>query len=178
MASDWQTTFDSLAHERYGALVGFARLVGAGEEAQDLVHEALISTFSRPRKFTSPSHAERYVKRAIASRLVDAERSKTSRKRRERVTAPLDYVAAPEHVLDTDLEAGLRALPVQQRACVVLRYLEGLSTAETASLLRLSEGSVKRYLHDGITTLQALIRIDIPDSAPHMTQVSTPRSKP
>lgn len=161
MTSGWQSSLDVLARERYGALVGFARVLGAGDDAQDLVQEALISTFSRQRRFASPGHAERYVRRAIASRLIDAARARTSRSHRERAAAPAEALRMPDHPLDFDLEAGLRALSPQQRACVVLRFLEDLSTAQTAESLGLSVGSVKRYVHEGVDTLRGILGVEI-----------------
>jgi RNA polymerase sigma-70 factor (ECF subfamily) len=40
-------------------------------------------------------------------------------------------------------------LPKQQRVCVALFYVDGLSVAEIATALELSEGAVKFHLHQG-----------------------------
>ena len=47
----------------------------------------------------------------------------------------------------------LRRLPRRQREVVACRYLLELSVAETAELLELSDGSVKRHAHRGLRAL-------------------------
>ena len=51
----------------------------------------------------------------------------------------------------------LADLPKQQRLSLALYYLEGLSVAETAAALELSEGAVKYHLHQGRERLRGLI---------------------
>ena len=46
-------------------------------DAQDLVQESLIAAFSGRARFGSVEQAEAYVRRAIASRAIDAGRRKT-----------------------------------------------------------------------------------------------------
>ena len=55
------------------------------------------------------------------------------------------------------LEAALAQLSPRQRACVVLRYLDDVPVRETAALLGVSDGAVKRYTADGIRILNALL---------------------
>ncbi|MBM9460755.1 sigma-70 family RNA polymerase sigma factor [Nocardioides sp. zg-536] len=55
------------------------------------------------------------------------------------------------------LLAALRALPVRQRQAVVLRYLEDLSTAETAGLMGCTQGTVKRAAHDSLRALRSTL---------------------
>ena len=43
------------------------------------------------------------------------------------------------------------------RACVVLRYFEDLTVAEIADRLQLSDGTVKRYLSDGVHGLERVL---------------------
>ncbi len=53
------------------------------------------------------------------------------------------------------LEHAIRRLPAKYRAAVVLRDIEGLSTAEAASVLGLREAALKSRLHRGRMALRA-----------------------
>lgn len=156
----WAPTLDRLVAERYGALVGYATiLTGDRTLAHDVVHDALVSTFTAHATFASVPQAEAYVRRAVASRFLDRVR----RGRRERDVVVRLASTVPEagelrsDLLDTDLAAALGRLSAQQRACVVLRHLDDLSVRDTARLLGISEGAVKRYVSDGVATLNALL---------------------
>lgn len=52
------------------------------------------------------------------------------------------------------LGRSLRALPRRQRECFLLRELQGLSVAETASAMDCSEGSVKTHLSRALAALR------------------------
>ena len=156
MPRPWEQLLDQVARERYPRLVAHAALVtGSLSDAPDLVQEALIATFRSRARFTSVEQAEAYVRRAIASRAIDAVR----RRQRERVVAQRS--AAEPRAVDTveptgpgrDVLQALALLSPRERACVVLRQMEDLSVAETAAALGLSEGSVKRYTADGLARL-------------------------
>jgi RNA polymerase sigma factor (sigma-70 family) len=53
--------------------------------------------------------------------------------------------------------AALAGLAPRVRACIVLRYFEDLTVAEIADRLQLSEGTVKRYLSDGVHGLERVL---------------------
>jgi RNA polymerase sigma-70 factor (ECF subfamily) len=86
---------------------------------------------------------------------------------------PLDDLVAdapgPDEEVERDelrdaLAAALRELPVDLRAPVVLRDVEGLSTREAASVLELGEGAFKSRLHRGRMALRRLLssRVSLP----------------
>ncbi len=156
MSREWSTMLDRLVAERYGGLVAYATvLTGDRHEAQDVLHDALVSTFAARAAFGSVPQAEAYVRRAVASRFVDRAR------RRGRERAAVERLAHREptstelrtELLDADVAAALAGLPPQQRACVVLRHLDDTSVRDTARLLGISEGAVKRYVSDAVATL-------------------------
>lgn len=64
----------------------------------------------------------------------------------------------------SSLALTLDALPVSTRAVVVLRLVQGLSTRETASCLRLSEANVKVLLHRGTRALRDTMGAEPVDS--------------
>ena len=155
----WQPMLHELAGPRYARLVAHAAtLAGDRAAAEDLVQDALVRTFSRPRHFESVPQAERYVRLAIASAFIDAARRSGREERGWRRNAPAVHVpAAGAPAVDTDIAAALASLSPRVRACVVLRFLEDLSTRETAAALGLSEGAVKRYVSDGTRALAQLL---------------------
>ena len=154
--SQWSDLAEELVVKRYTALVGYASLLTGGvSEAEDLVQDALVATFGRPRRFPSIGHAEAYARRTIASRFVDSRRKLTLRRRRDPVAAPPEASPAKGNTIDlrVDLDRVLLQLPPRQRACLVLRFLADQSTADVAQTLGISEGSVKRYVSDGIAAM-------------------------
>lgn len=156
--SRWEPMLERVAHERYPRLVAHAMLlVRSREHAEDLVQDALVATFTGKARFASLAEAEQYVRRAIVSRFMDAAR-KRGRERAALVRHAARPVVVPEPAdasIADEVEDALAKLPPRERACVVLRHLEDLSVRDTAALLRISEGAVKRYTADGVARLGA-----------------------
>lgn len=153
-------TLEALLDRRYASLVGYATLVsGRRQDAEDLVHDAIVAVFSKKRRFDSLDHAHAYVLRAIASRHVDATRGWLRRVgREERVAAFAPTVmASPEGAVvgHEAVVAALASLAPRERACVVLRHLADQSVADTAKALGISDGAVKRYTSDALAALAA-----------------------
>lgn len=73
--------------------------------------------------------------------------------------------ATEARIVVTDALARLTA---RQRACVVLRHLEGLSVAETARAIGCSEGTVKSTTSDAL----ARMRTHLDDTAPRAQERS------
>lgn len=158
--SSWEPLLERVVRERYPRLVTHAMLVaGSAVDAQDLVQEALISSFSGRAKFRSVEQAEAYVRRAIVSRAVDESRRRSRESRLAQRVAGLAVlpVVVEERGPGADMLRALSTLSPRERACVVLRQLDDLSVTETAAQLGLSEGSVKRYTADGIARLNAVL---------------------
>lgn len=168
---------DELVRDRYPALLARARmLVKDPVAAQDLVQDALVATFTGRARFTTVPAAEQYVRRALATRFIDGLR----RRGRERTgvarLAALPVEVGPDPAdtpsgLAADVVAALATLAPRVRACVVLRHVEDLSVRETATLLHLSEGAVKRYTSDGVQALGRLLDAR-PPAADHRVRVT------
>jgi RNA polymerase sigma-70 factor (ECF subfamily) len=70
--------------------------------------------------------------------------------------------AETERTVDSVLvREALAALPERQRVVMALHYLEGLSIAEIAATLSVSEGTVKTQLHRGREGLARCIGEDV-----------------
>lgn len=155
----WQGVAEELLHTRYGSLVAHAAFVsGSRDGADDLVHDAFVATFARVRPFPNAIAAEAYVRRAIVTKYLD--RAKASARQRDaavRVANEPAFVPDAAAGLGTDGTDVLAGLSPRERACVTLRYIDQLSTAETAHVLGLAEGSVKRYLADASHKIADLV---------------------
>ncbi|MFD8477892.1 SigE family RNA polymerase sigma factor [Kitasatospora sp. NPDC059673] len=136
--------------QRYGFL-----LTGDRAEAADLVQEALVRVFARPRRAWRLGEIEGYVRRTMLNRYLDLYR------RRARYRALVPQLAespvgpdGSEELADRlQLLVALGTLSPTQRACVVLRYYEDLPVAAVAERLGRGEGTVKRHLSDALARL-------------------------
>jgi RNA polymerase sigma-70 factor (ECF subfamily) len=73
-----------------------------------------------------------------------------------------DATESPEHevlagLTNAVLLDGLRQLSDEQRDCLIMRFLQGLSIAETAEILGRSEGAVKQLQLRGVRNLAKLV---------------------
>ncbi len=142
--------------EQRAALVRVAALLVSGDlaKAEDVVQTALTKLYlSWPR--VRPDTSAAYARRCVVNAAMDDRRSLFAR--RELVSGQLPDLAAasPAEPADaTTTMALLAALPTGMRAAVVLRYVEGLSVAETADAMGCSEGNVKSQSARGLERLR------------------------
>ena len=155
--ADWNDAMEALMRDRERALLGYAYLVcGNATEAQDLVQDALVKTFSRPRPGLTSLKAEAYVRRAITTTYVDRYRRHQRWLAVQHLFRPGESPAdaMPEIDMARDVHAAVALLPPRERACVMLRYFDDLTVPQIGRQLGIAEGSVKRYLSDGIARLE------------------------
>ena len=155
--ADWHDTMEGLVRDRERALLGYAYLVcGNSTQAQDLVQEALVRTFSKPRPGLTVLKAEAYVRRAITSSYVDQYRRRQRWSRVQHLFRPGDQSEDLASVVDmsADVTLAISTLPPRERACIMLRFFDDLTVPQIGRQLGLADGSVKRYLSDGIERLE------------------------
>ena len=153
--ADRDREFTEFVMGQRAALVRVAALLVSGDlaKAEDVVQTALTKLYlAWPR--VRPDTVKAYARRCVVNAAMDDRRSLFTR--RERVSAQLpDFATAdPEHGDATAVVALLATLPAGMRAAVVLRYVEGLSIAETADAMGCSEGNVKSQSARGLERLR------------------------
>jgi RNA polymerase sigma-70 factor (sigma-E family) len=154
-----------LASGRGAALKRHAFLLCGNEaQADDLVQEALVRAFTRPRRVPGPGAAEAYVRAIMVNLFIDAARRRARWSQLVPLLRPAGQTPDPaDHVSDRDaMLAVLRNLSPRHRACVVLRYYEDLPVAEIAVVLGVAEGTAKRYLSEAMS--QMAVRLSGADS--------------
>lgn len=147
--------FTQFVLESYASLLRRAfLLVGDHSRAEDLVQTSLISIYPRWRRVKDPAA---YL-RTVMVRTAIGWRSR--RWSSELPTDPLpDLETAPDQaeevVLAEVVRRALMSLTPDQRAVLVLRYLEDCSEAETARALGCSIGTVKSRASRAFAALRA-----------------------
>lgn len=157
--------FAEFVATRSGALLRSAWLLTGDEgKAEDLLQTVLAKAWRRWSSIDGSPEA--YVRRTLFTTYVSAWR------RRWRGEYP---VAAPPELADRgDVAAetvtrdvvrrALARLSRQQRAVVVLRYVEDLSVEHTAELLGCSAATVKVQAHRALRALRADPNLQLPTS--------------
>jgi RNA polymerase sigma-70 factor (sigma-E family) len=150
-------TFTSFVLASQPALRRTAYLIcGDWQLASDFVQEAYIRVYRHWPRLRGEAEARSYARKALVSAVIDAKR------RRSSTEVPVDRVqdaGGPddaERSADRELLTRCLALvPPRQRACLVLRYYDDLPVSEVASVLGISEGTVKSQTARGLDALQA-----------------------
>jgi RNA polymerase sigma-70 factor (ECF subfamily) len=145
-AAEVTPSFDAFFASEYRALLALATaLCGSRAIGEDIVHEAL---FAASRQWGKIGH---YDSPAQWARGVVVRRSSNTRSSRFRETRAVRRLSAHRDVAPAALPQleddgfwnAVRALPRRQRECVVLHYLDDLTTAEIATTLGIAEPTVR-----------------------------------
>ncbi|MER5495214.1 MULTISPECIES: ECF subfamily RNA polymerase sigma factor, BldN family [unclassified Streptomyces] len=142
--------------------------VGSKATAEDLTSETFLRALRRIGTFTWQGRDFGAWLVTIARNLV-ADHFKSSRFRLEVTTGEmLDANEVERSPEDSVLEAlsnaalleAVRRLNPQQQECVTLRFLQGLSVAETARVMGKNEGAIKTLQYRAVRTLARLLPDD------------------
>lgn len=155
--------FCDFVMSRSAALFRVAYLiVGEHQLAQDLVQESLEKTYIAWPRLHEVANAEAYTRRVIATTATSWRRRRSFHERpAEYLPEPVGEDLAAAVVVHEALWAHLQALPVRQRAAIVLRHYVDLSETETAEAMGCSVGTVKSSVSAGLRKLRARIGPDL-----------------
>lgn len=127
-------------------------LAGSRPIAEDLVQEAFLRSRAALTHL-EPVQVRPYLRRTM----LNLWRNQLRRARLERRYRRLQSLD-PEPTLPYEeqqvLWMAVKGLPARQRACVVLRYYEGMSEANTAQILGCSIGTVKSQTHRALRRIR------------------------
>ena len=155
MTPDHEAAFTRFVEQHATGLLRYARLLVADRhEAEDALQTVLLRV---ARNWGQARRAPvAYARAALRNLAIDGSR------RKHLVPVPAAEDPAPLRAPDLAeayeaaeaLDSVLSVLPARQRVTVVLRVIDGLSEAETATALRCSPGTVKSNLSRGLATLR------------------------
>ncbi len=147
---------EALFRAHYGRLVRALTMAsGSREAAADAVQEAFVKAHLHWRRISRYEDPVGWIRRVAVNRLRDDHRRLRRKAAVEQRLANERPTTAEPQV--DDMAAMLATLPRQQRLAVALFYVDGMSVAEVARAMRLSEGAVKFHLHAGRSKLRTTI---------------------
>jgi RNA polymerase sigma factor (sigma-70 family) len=130
----------------------------AGERAaaEDAVHEALARAWERSARGEQIESLPAWVTR-VAMNLSKSRLRRLRVESRARQTTEGDDAIAEDAGERFEIGSAVAGLPRRQREVTVRRYFLGFDVEEIASLLRVSEGTVKTSLHRARHALAAAL---------------------
>jgi len=143
--------------------------VSSQQLAEDLTSETFVRGLRAIQRFNWQGKDFGAWLTTIARNLV-ADHFKSSRARLEIVTETIPEgkktVASPEQevlslISNEMLFEAVNALPNEQRDCVLMRFIQGLSIAQTAAALGRSEGAVKQLQLRAVRSLAKIVSEDV-----------------
>ncbi len=147
-----------------------AVLLGAGEEADDVVQEAFVKAYRALGGFREGADFRPWLLRIVANETRNAQRAQRRRAARERSPAavpdgllpgaaaaddPAERTVSGERL--AELWRRLHALPEPHRRVLVCRFLLDLDEAQTAAVLGFARGTVKSRTARALRRLRTLL---------------------
>ncbi len=142
------------------------------EEAADALQDALLSAYRSADGYRGDARVSTWLHRIVVDACLDRARRRPARPTVSLLDedvadgAPQDPYGARDTVLD--VRAALAALPVEQRAALVLVDVQGLPVDEAARVLGCSAGTVRTRCARGRARMAAalgLVRLPAPSRA-------------
>ncbi len=123
--------------------------------AEDIAQEAFLAAISSLDRFDRRRPFGPWLHRIVVNRAIDWARARTLRA--ETGGQALDRAVAPDSGADLSdrVLAGIRDLPPDQRAVIVLRYVLEYTPGEIGDLLDLPRGTVNSRLRRALDALAA-----------------------
>lgn len=157
--------FTEFAHARAPHLYRSAWLLcGDAHRAEDLVQETLAKVFVRwHRRLAKPiDNPAGYAETTLVRTFISAQRRRSSHERPVEVLPDRGQVDGDADVRIA-LATALAELHPLDRAVLVMRYLDDVSVADTASRLGLSPGAVRNRSMRALDRLRSLLGTSLRD---------------
>lgn len=155
--------FESLVDRYETKLLRFClRTLGDREDAEDVVQDTLVQAWKSMNALTEPAAFGTWIYRLASNKCTDMLRRRMARPADAQDPDDMSIHADGRVSVEKSVEARtalehfsgvLQALSSEQRVTWVLHQMEGLSYAEVATTLGISEGSVRGRIHRARTAI-------------------------
>ena len=154
--------FETLYKAYLPSLIGFARRLTRDHHiAEDAVQDAWITIGKTLNKLEDATRFRAWAFKTVRWRVIDLIR----RKGKENIALAdveetLVAVSEENKAEGSDLMKLIRTLPINEREVVYLFYLEGMSVAEIADVIKIPQGTVKSRLNRARNNLRAAYEME------------------
>ena len=154
-----ERAFNVLIDRHQQAVRGFLRrLLADVSDADDLAQETFIVAWTRPGSYRGEASVRSWLCAIAWRKARDAQRAWFRRRAREaRWAGDVEQIAAAPSPESAVVDRALAALPIEQRAAVVLCLIQDFSHAEAARILGAPLGTVKSHVARGKARLLAVL---------------------
>lgn len=150
------TSFTDLYERHYSAVYSTAlRITGNAADAEDALQTVFLRVLKREDRSTVESMPEAYFRRAAANAALDLLRRRASQAETGLNEASPRLSTEDGPLLKEQLRRAVATLEKDDAALFLLRYVEGLSNAELASLFGQEKNNIAVRLHRIRQALQA-----------------------
>jgi len=147
-------------HMRRAYTVAF-RIIENHEAAEDITQEAFVRVYASLNSFRGDAAFSTWLYRIVANLSLNRLKEVERRRKHEAQSSTILTVVSDDSLrsayradLPGHIERALHELPTMQRAVVILRHVDGLSTKQVSKILRCSEGTVKTHLFRGLEKMR------------------------
>ncbi len=142
------------------AYVLACRFVGNSDGAEDVTQEAFVKVHAGLASFRGDAEFSTWLHRIVVNIALTKKRLDKNRTERHVSIETVQIAAATDDEFhkreqQAHVERALHELPTLQRAVVILRHLNGLSTKQVSTILQCSEGTVKTHLFRGLKKMRS-----------------------
>jgi RNA polymerase sigma-70 factor (ECF subfamily) len=146
-----EPAFRVLARRHLPSIVGLARrILGNAADAEDVAQEAMLRVWVNAPRWQPLALFRTWLTRVVVNLCLDRKRRApwVALEVAGDIVDPAPGPAAQREADEAErlVAAAIAALPVRQRAAIVLTYREGLSNAESAEILATSVSAVETLL--------------------------------
>ena len=154
----WTEAVGQIFDEHHARLYRLAlRLTWGADEARDLVQETFLRAIEHGRMPDDANATERWLVRILVNLCRDRARKSAVRREHASVVAREPEPARGGAEIDVAVRDALRALPVRQRAIVILHEIEGYSLEEVGALLGIAGVTARWHLHVARKSLREVL---------------------
>jgi len=138
------------------------------QDAEDVYQETFIKTYRNLKKFRFESEIYTWMYRIAVNTAYNFKRKESKIQMIEPTQSDnrdhIDQITESNSNDDSSQEftkavrASLHLLPKQQRTVFILKHLQNLKIKDIASILNISDGTVKKYLFRAVEKLQVALK--------------------